>query len=217
MSRKTKVITATHGRDAGKRFTLTEMDAFSCEEWARDAVSAVYKYATSADNGVLAFISEGIRSVFTEPQVEEIKLPADGSLTADHPVIQNARKERLEAAHAEKEEALNSSPTQMAAILGIRLFFQLPAAQQRITLRPLLQCYTFDALGRDFPIIEENNGVWTITKAAREYIEEPQTVGMLEAEAFKMHTDFFAPAVRLICQQLAQAALVKEPKDSGHR
>lgn len=206
MARHSKTVLGLHGRDKGKAFTLTEMDAFSCEEWGRNAVSSIYRYATSSDNGVLNFMAEGIREAFSEPVVPEIELPSDGSMTADDPVIVSAREEAKQEAQAKKQEELTNSPTQTAALIGLRFFFQLPASEQSKTLRPLLACYEFELFGQTCKVMEDVGGVLQITKAARGYIEEAQTVAFLEAEAFRMHTDFFTPAVRSICDRLALAA-----------
>lgn len=43
MARKTLIFTATHGRDAGKEFKITEMDAFDAEDWAMRALCGVIK------------------------------------------------------------------------------------------------------------------------------------------------------------------------------
>lgn len=43
MARKTTVFTATHGRDAGKKFKITEMSAFDAEDWAMRALCGVVK------------------------------------------------------------------------------------------------------------------------------------------------------------------------------
>ncbi|MBV1833079.1 hypothetical protein [Novacetimonas pomaceti] len=216
MSRKEITVTSTFGRDDGKQFLIREMDAFSCEEWAREALSSVYRCASQSDQGILSLMSEGIREAFTAPVVPPIVLPSDGSMTADHPVIRQAQKEAQDEASAEKESALNAAPTQMAALIGMRLFFQLPFEEQRIALRPLLKCCSFPILGRVLPVTHNVAGGIEITKEAREYIEEPQTIAFLQGEAFKLHTDFFTPAVRSICDRMmaASRAIGQKPATS---
>lgn len=211
MARRTSIVTAKHGRDEGKDFLITEMDAFTGEEWARDAVSSVYRCATSSDQGILAYISEGLREAFTAPVVDEIKLPSDGSLTRESSVIVQAQKEAEEEARGEKEDALNVSPMRLAATLGIRLFLQLPAAIQRETLRPLLSCVSFDCQGKTAPVMK--NGA--ISEEARFYIEEASTILFLQAEAFKMHTDFFTPAVPSIYSRLMAATQYSRQRETS--
>lgn len=41
MPRKTKLVTLDKGRDAGKQFLITEMDAFRAEKWAQRAMLAL--------------------------------------------------------------------------------------------------------------------------------------------------------------------------------
>lgn len=206
MARREIVVTSPFGRDKGKEFILKEMDAFTCEEWGREALSAVYRCATSSDQGILNFISEGIREAFTKPVAEQVAAPSDGSLPANHPVLLQAQQDAQDEADAQKEQALNAAPTQMAAILGLRLFLQLPYREQRTALMPLLRCVSFEVMGRGFPVARETGAGHEITEQARGYIEEPQTIAFLQAEAFKLHTDFFTPAVRSICDRMMLAA-----------
>ena len=203
MARQKKTVTSPFGRDKGKTFTIEEMDAFSCEDWGRDAVSAVYRCSLPGDQGVLAMISEGIRAAFMRPEVPDLALPSDGSLTKDSPQYKQAQQDAQEEAEREKELDRESAPTQMAAILGIRLFLSLPYAEQKSVLDPLLACVSFEAFGKAHPIVD--GGV--ITAPARAYIEEPRTIAWLKSEAFKMHTDFFTPAVHSIYNQITEAAL----------
>lgn len=202
MARRTKIVTSTFGRDKGKDFLITEMDAFSGEEWARDAVSSVYRCAVASDQPILGFISHGLRELFTAPPEAEIALPSDGSLTHDSPVIKQAKKEAQESAEQEKEDGLNSSPMQIAATLGIRLFMQLPDSAQNEIMRPLLACVSFDAMGKHYPVLEGGK----ISDVARTYIEEAATVAFLKAEAFRLHSDFFTPAVPSIYARMMAAA-----------
>lgn len=43
MARKTTIFTATRGRDAGKKFKITEMSAYDAEDWAMRALLGVIK------------------------------------------------------------------------------------------------------------------------------------------------------------------------------
>lgn len=202
MARRTKIVTSTFGRDAGKDFLITEMDAFSGEEWARDAISSVYRCAVSSDQAILGFISQGLRELFTAPPEAEITLPSDGSLSYDSPVIKQATKEAREEAEREKEDGLNSSPMQIAATLGIRLFMQLPDSVQNEIMRPLLGCVSFDLMGQHYHVLEGGK----ISNVTRTHIEEAATVAFLKAEAFRLHSDFFTPAVPSIYARLMAAA-----------
>lgn len=192
--RRTKSVSFQTGRDKGKIFTITEMDAFSCEDWARNAVSAVYRCAVPSDQGILSLIASNIRDAFTQTEGVLVELPSDGSLTRESPEILQTEADLKAAKDEEKREARESAPTQMAAILGLRLFMQLPAAEQLSALRPLLQCVTMEIKGKDVPVHEGGS----VTAAARAFIEDPTTILRLQAEAFRMHTDFFTPAVASI-------------------
>lgn len=205
MARQKKTVTSPFGRDKGKSFILEEMDAFSCEDWGRDAISAVYRCSLPGDQGVLAMISSSIRSAFMRPELPDLPLPSDGSMTKDSPQYKTAQAEVREEAEQEQEAERESAPTQMAAILGIRLFLSLPYAEQKAALDPLLSCASFEAFGKTIPIMEGGS----ITPAARAYIEEPRTIAWLKAEVFKMHTDFFTPVVHSIYDQITEAALMQ--------
>ena len=208
--KRTVTVNSPYGNDKGKAFTLTEMDAFSCEEWGRQAISAVYRCASASDQGMLSFISEGIRDAFTAPVMPDIRLPSDGSMKADSPQFLQAQADAKEAAESEKEDERNASPTQMAAILGIRLFLQLPFEEQRTALRPLLGCIKFDLMGTNHPVTQDGR----VTDVARTYIEDPRTILWLQVEAFKLHTDFFTPAVHSIYSRVMAAAATRSPATS---
>lgn len=208
MARKTTTVEARHGRDKGKKFLIREMSAFDCEEWGRRAVSAVYRCATSSDNYILSLLSKSMMEVFSDPELPELSLPSDGSLTADDPVMKTAREEAKAEAVEDARKRREEAPTQMAAVLGIRLFFQLPPDEQTEALRPLLRCVeVIDPFkeGHTFPMTEDVGGSPVVTKAAREFVEEPQTVALLEAEAFKLHTGFFTDAARRMSGQYLEA------------
>ena len=194
--------TVQNGRDKGKVFTITEMDAFTAEETFREALSSVYRCAIAEDQGILSFIAQGIRDAFSEPEPVEVPLPSDGSLTKDSPQIQQVQRDMQEAEAEKREASRESSPTQMAALLGLRLFLQLPYTEQKRALDPLLACVTFEAMGKDYPVMEKG----VIHNVARAHIEDPTTIVRLRAEAFRMHTDFFTPVGRSIFDRWTAAA-----------
>lgn len=214
MSRRQITVTGRHGRDKGKTFVLTEMDAFSCEEWARGAISAVYRAASASDQGILSLMSESIREAFMTPDVPDVSLPTDGSIRADDPIVANVRAQLKEDAEDEARRKREDAPSQMAAVLGLRLFFQLPSEEQRIALRPLLQCVAV----RDpfteklYPMTHQVGGGIEVTEAARKFVEEPQTIALLESEAFRLHTDFFTPAARLMSERLLKVMQPRGPQ-----
>lgn len=210
MSRQQKTVTSPFGRDKGKDFLITDMDAFSCEEWAREAVSAVYRCATQSDQAVLSFLSEGIRDAFTEVHVPDLELPSCGSLTAESPQYKVAQEEKRLEAESKQADARNAAPTQMAALIGIRLFLQLPYAEQSRALKPLLSCISFDLMGQTHRV-HDGSG---ITKVARTYIEDPRTIAWLQVEAFKRHTDFFTPAIQSIYARVTAVAIAQMPEIS---
>ena len=49
MARKEKVFTATFGRDAGKKFQISEMSAYQAESWASRAVIAILNTGNQVD------------------------------------------------------------------------------------------------------------------------------------------------------------------------
>lgn len=209
--RRSIEYTVQSGRDKGKEFTITEMDAFTAEETFREALSAVYRCAIAEDQGILTFIAAGIRDAFSEPEEVSVPLPSDGSLTEDSPQIQQVKRDMQEAEAERRESAREASPAQMASLLGLRLFLQLPYAEQKRALDPLLACVTFEAMGKDYAVLENGK----ISPVARTYIEDPSTVLRLRAEAFKLHTDFFTPVARSIYDRWQAAALSTVPQETS--
>lgn len=190
MSRREKTIVIPSGRDEGKTFVIREMDAFSCESWGREVVSAVYRFALEDQTGVLNMIADSIREAFQKPIIPEIK-PPEG-MDQDHPVIKQAQVEAEAEAIQEGEKKREATPTQLVAILGLNLLFRLPTEEQDRVLKPLLDCASYRKNGADLPIDQAE-------------IQDISTIAMLRSEAFKLHTDFFMIAVPSIYQRIKVA------------
>ncbi|WP_186043050.1 hypothetical protein [Burkholderia gladioli] len=63
MPRKTATFTATDGRDAGKRFLITEMSAARSEEWAARALFAVMSSGLEVPEEVLGAGLAGVAAL----------------------------------------------------------------------------------------------------------------------------------------------------------
>lgn len=199
--RRSHIVTVKHGRDKGRHFQITEMSAFDCEGWARNAVSEAYRCALASDAPLLQTLAGGFRDFFEAPEVEPIKLPSDGSLTADDPIIKQAQKERAQAAEEACEQKREQSPMQLVASIGLQLFYRLPRASQSAILNELMACVSVKVGEAYLPIMELRDTGWTLTEqAADEYVTDPLTVRLLQREAFAIHADFFTAAVPYIYQ-----------------
>lgn len=53
MARKTKTYVSTHGRDNGKHFVITEMDAFTAEEWGTRALMGLARSGVPVPEDVM--------------------------------------------------------------------------------------------------------------------------------------------------------------------
>lgn len=199
--RRSHIVNIQHGRDKGRHFKITEMSAFDCESWARNAVSEAYRCALVSDAPLMQTLAGGFRDFFEAPEVEPIKLPSDGSLTADDPIIKQAQKERNQAAEEAAEQKREQSPMQIVAAIGLQLFYRLPRPSQTAILNELLSCVSV-RVGADYlPIMELRDVGWTLTdQATSEHVTDPLTVRILQREAFAIHADFFTAAVPYIYQ-----------------
>ncbi|QNT78282.1 hypothetical protein [Entomobacter blattae] len=194
MSRREKLITIQHGRDQGKAFLIREMDAFSCEEWARGAISAVHRAIQHSDAGVMLMLSESLREAFAEPELVDI--PPPQGVPNTHPAVEKAREQANEEVRAQKEGAREATPTQMVAALGLALFLRLPLEEQKAVLQPLWECICYRGPHGDVRLEEQTR---------LEIVEDPRTVVTLRREAFGLHTDFFMPVVPCLYRRITQA------------
>lgn len=148
----------------------------------------------ASDAPLLQTLAGGFRDFFEAPEVEPIKLPSDGSLTADDPIIKQAQKERAQAAEEACEQKREQSPMQLVASIGLQLFYRLPRASQSAILNELMACVSVKAGEAYLPIMELRDTGWTLTEqAADEYVTDPLTVRLLQREAFAIHADFLRP------------------------
>lgn len=63
MARKTSTFVATDGRDAGKRFLITEMSAARSEEWAARALFAAMQGGVEVPDDILAAGFAGVAAL----------------------------------------------------------------------------------------------------------------------------------------------------------
>ncbi|QNT79304.1 hypothetical protein [Entomobacter blattae] len=187
MSRREKTITIKQGRDKGKTFLIREMSAYDCEEWGRELISTVYRCALQSENGLMMMLSDSIREAFTEPVVPEIKPPS--GMSKEHPAIKRAQAEAEQQAVEAAETQREATPAQLVSVLGLRIFMQLPFEEQERVLAPLMACISMGKSGEEQPF-------------DRDSIEDSSTIVTLRAEAFRLHTDFFMPAVPSIYRRL---------------
>ncbi|WP_186223871.1 hypothetical protein [Burkholderia gladioli] len=85
MARKTTNFTATEGRDAGKRFLITEMSAARSEDWAARALFAVMGAGVQIPDEVLSMGMAGVAAIgiksITKVSFEQAKPLFDEMMT----------------------------------------------------------------------------------------------------------------------------------------
>lgn len=85
MARKTTNFTATEGRDAGKRFLITEMSAARSEDWAARALFAVMGAGVQIPDEVLSMGMAGVAAIglksITKVPFEQAKPLLDEMMT----------------------------------------------------------------------------------------------------------------------------------------
>lgn len=62
--RKTEIVTATEGRDAGRKYLITEWDAARADRWATRAVLALAGGSTPLPFPVQALVGKGMEAIF---------------------------------------------------------------------------------------------------------------------------------------------------------
>jgi hypothetical protein len=103
MARKTETWVATDGRDAGKRFVITEMPAVKAEKWAARALFAIGRSGVEmpddlASAGMAAIAFMGLRAITSlsfddaEPLLDEmmrcVTIQPDPAVTYTRPTIE---------------------------------------------------------------------------------------------------------------------------------
>ncbi|MCL1496260.1 hypothetical protein CO583_01885 [Parasaccharibacter sp. TMW2.1882] len=194
------------GRDTAIRFRITEMDAFTCEQWARRALGVVARSLSGPDDALLSMMTSSIRDVFVAEEPEPVAVPKDSASPRTAEVVANEIARRKEEANQKTEDKREDAPMNLAALIGLRVFLQLGPDEQDTVMTPLLSCCDVQCDGDTWmPVIEDG----AIPRHVRNLISDASTVARLKAKAFGLHADFFTPAARSIAERMILAAEMK--------
>lgn len=204
--RRTEHWSPASGRDTAIRFRITEMDAFTCEQWARRALGVVARSLSGPDDALLSMMTSAVRDIFTEEVPEPVKVPKDSKSSRVAEVVAKEEARRKEEARQKTEDKRDDAPMNLAAIMGLRVFLQLGPDEQDEVMTPLLSCCDVKCGdGVWMPVAEDGE----ITPHVRNLVADAATVARLKAKAFGIHADFFTPAARSIAERMILAAQMK--------
>lgn len=204
--RRTEYWSPASGRDTALRFRITEMDAFTCEQWARQALSVVARSLSGPDDALLSMMTSAIRDVFMAEEPEPVAVPKDSASPRTAEVVANEIARRKGEAIQKAEDKREDAPMNLAALIGLRVFLQLGPDEQDAVMNRLLSCCDVQC-DEDMWMPVAENGV--ITSHVRNLVSDASTVARLKAKAFGLHADFFTPAARSIAERMILAAEMK--------
>ncbi|MXV35672.1 MULTISPECIES: hypothetical protein [unclassified Saccharibacter] len=203
MTRRSLFWSPRSGRDKGRMFKITEMDAFSCEEWAREALGLVARSISGPDSPLLSMMASALRESFLDEEPEPVQVPKESTSKRTAEVVENVKRERAEEAKLKTIDKREDSPMNLAALLGLRIFLQLSPSEQNAALAPLMACCELkDEDGQWHPVYEDGR----VSDYARATLMDARTITQLRAKAFGLHADFFTPAARSIAERMVLAA-----------